>query len=208
VDSHHLLLLLVHYLHHYKGMSGKVVITFSVTDKVKRLCEHYGLPYEVTKVGFKYIAEIMTREHVLVGGEESGGIAVAGHVPERDGVWCGLLVLELMATTGKTLQQLIQEVYDLVGPFAFERDDLHLPEELKQLIVTRCKEGAYTAFGDYTVLHRDDLDGFKLTFSADEWVMIRPSGTEPVLRVYAQAPSAAQARALLQSVTPVLLATR
>jgi phosphomannomutase len=103
VDSHQILLLLIHYLHHYKGMTGKVVVTFSVTDKVKRLCEHYGLPCEVKAIGFKYVAEVMMHENVLVGGEESGGIAAAGHIPERDGIWMGLLLLEFMAKTGKSV---------------------------------------------------------------------------------------------------------
>ena len=111
VDSHHIILLLIHYLHKYKNYNGKVVIAFSVSEKVKRLCEHYNLDYEVTKIGFKYICGKMIVEDVLLGGEESGGIAVKGHVPERDGIWCGLLIFEFMAKTGKTLKQLIDEVY-------------------------------------------------------------------------------------------------
>ncbi len=86
VDSHHIILLLIHYLHKYKNYNGKVVIAFSVSEKVKRLCEHYNLDYEVTKIGFKYICGKMIVEDVLLGGEESGGIAVKGHVPERDGI--------------------------------------------------------------------------------------------------------------------------
>ncbi|HMP28863.1 MAG TPA: phosphoglucomutase/phosphomannomutase family protein, partial [Saprospiraceae bacterium] len=115
VDSHHILLLLLYYLVEFKKLTGKVVITFSVTEKMKKLAEIYGLDCEVTKIGFKYIAEIMTKEDVLVGGEESGGLAVKGHIPERDGVWIGLMVMEFMALTGKTLKQLIQEVYAKVG---------------------------------------------------------------------------------------------
>ncbi|MFM2393869.1 MAG: phosphoglucosamine mutase, partial [Bacteroidota bacterium] len=110
VDSHHILLLLLYYLYEYKKLSGKVVITFSVTDKMKKLAEYYGLECEVTKIGFKYIAEIMINEDVLVGGEESGGLAVKGHIPERDGVWIGLMIMEFMAVTGKSLKQLIQEI--------------------------------------------------------------------------------------------------
>jgi phosphomannomutase len=125
VDSHHLLLLLLLYMHKYKGHDGKVVVTFSVTDKMKRLAELFGLDIQVTKIGFKYIAEIMIDEDVVVGGEESGGLAVKGHIPERDGIWMGLLIMEFMAKTGKSINELIQEVYDMVGPFAFDRDDLH-----------------------------------------------------------------------------------
>ena len=199
VSSHHILLLLVHYLHKYKGMTGKVIVTFSVTDKVKKLCELYGLQYQVTKIGFKYIAEIMANEYVLVGGEESGGIAAAGHIPERDGAWIGLLILEFMAKTGKSIKQLIQEVYDLVGEFAFDRDDLHLPNERKWAIIERCKNRDYKAFGNYTVQRVEDIDGYKFYLAEDKWVMIRPSGTEPVLRVYAQAPDHAEVRAILSA---------
>lgn len=205
VDSHKILLLLVHYLHHYKKMSGKVVVTFSVTDKVKKLCDHYGLECQVTKIGFKYIAEIMTHEEVLVGGEESGGIAVAGHIPERDGVWIGLLLMEFMAKTGKTLTELLEEVYEIVGPFAFDRDDLHLPNEQKLAIVDRCAEGSIKQLGDYPVARTESIDGFKFYLRDDAWVMIRPSGTEPVLRVYAQAPTSAEVRQILNATHQSLL---
>ena len=106
VDSHHILLLLLLYLYKYKNQTGKVVITFSVTDKMKKLADQFGLESEVTKIGFKYIAEIMTTEDVLVGGEESGGLAVKGHIPERDGIWIGLMILEFMAKTGKSLKEI------------------------------------------------------------------------------------------------------
>ncbi|MEM6725215.1 MAG: phosphoglucomutase/phosphomannomutase family protein [Bacteroidota bacterium] len=199
VDSHHLLLLILHYLHKYKELTGKVVITFSVSDKVKKLAEHYGLECEVTKIGFKYIAEIMTQEDVLVGGEESGGLAAKGHIPERDGIWMGLIILEFMAKTGKSLQELIQEIYDIVGPFAFDRDDLHISEDMKQSIIEKCKTGAFDAFGDYPIIRTETVDGYKFIFDEDSWVMVRPSGTEPVLRVYAQGRDHAAVRQLLDA---------
>ncbi len=205
VDSHHLLLILLLYLHKYKGMTGKVVFTFSVTDKMKKMAEKFGLPYEITKVGFKYIAEIMTKEDILVGGEESGGLAVKGHIPERDGVWMGLLVFEFMAHTGKTLKGLVEEVYEEVGVFAFERDDLHITEEQKQNVIKMCKSRAYTAFGKYKITGVEDLDGWKFIFGDEKWVMIRASGTEPVLRVYAQSPDLAECRAMLDATKATIL---
>ena len=132
IDSHHIILLLIHYMVKYKQMSGKVATAFSTTPRVKKMAEHYGLPYEVVKIGFKYIAGIMVEEDVLLGGEESGGIATKGHIPERDGIWMGLIVWEFMAKSGKTLDELINEVYAIVGGFKFERNDLHITEELKQ----------------------------------------------------------------------------
>lgn len=205
VDSHHILLLLLHYLYKYKRYSGKVVITFSVTDKMKKMAEKYGLPVEITKIGFKYIAEIMTKEDVIVGGEESGGLAVKGHIPERDGIWIGLMILEFMAKTGKTLDELIQEVYDVVGPFAFDRDDLHLTEAKKQEIIAACKNKQYKAFGDFKIDRMEDLDGFKYYINEDEWILMRPSGTEPVLRVYAQASSLKHCRTILDAVQKTIL---
>jgi phosphomannomutase len=199
VDSHHILLLLLYYMHEHKKQDGKVVITFSVTDKMKALAEQYGLDFEVTKIGFKYIAEIMAKETVIVGGEESGGLAVSGHIPERDGIWIGLMILEFMAKTGKSLRQLIQEVYDKVGAFSFDRDDLHISEEKKQAIIKQCKESPYKAFGDYTVERVETIDGFKFYLGDGSWVMIRPSGTEPVLRVYAQAPDMDAVRSILDA---------
>lgn len=205
VDSHHILLLLIHYLHKYKGMNGKVVVTFSVTDKVKKICELYNLPCEVTKIGFKYIAEIMTHEKVLVGGEESGGIAAAGHIPERDGIWMGLILLEFMAKTGKTLKGLIAEIYDLVGSFSFDRDDYHLDNNLKISIVDNCKNKIYKSFGEYKVIREEDLDGFKYYFDENTWIMVRASGTEPVLRIYAQAPDSESVRKVLNAARITLI---
>lgn len=207
VDSHHILLLLIHYLHKYKNLKGKVVYTFSCTDKIRAMCETYGIPYEVTKIGFKYIGEIMAREEVLVGGEESGGIAVTGHAPERDGIYIGLMVLEFMAKTGKSLTQLVDEVYDVVGSFAVERIDKHLPESDKQAVLAKAKAGQYKQFGGYQVARVEDLDSYKLHFGGahqGQWVMIRPSGTEPLLRIYAEAPNRAQAEAILQAVEAAL----
>jgi len=205
VDSHHLLLILLLYLHRYKGMNGKVVFTFSVTDKLRKMAEHFGLPHAITPVGFKYIAEIMTREDVLVGGEESGGLAVKGHIPERDGIWMGLLVLEFMARTGKTIKGLVQEVYNIVGAFAFDRDDLHITEAQKSAVIAACRARQYVRFGLYAVQAVEDLDGWKFHLGDEKWVMIRASGTEPVLRIYAQGPNAAECRRILDATRSTIL---
>ena len=205
VDSHRILLLLLYYFYEYKKMTGKVIITFSVTEKMKKLAELYGLDYEVTKIGFKYIAEIMTREDVLVGGEESGGLAVKGHIPERDGVWNGLIILEFMAKTGKSLNELIQEVYDKVGGFSFDRDDLHIKNEEKLAVIEKCKNGEWKNFGKYEIVKSESIDGFKYFLDENSWVMIRPSGTEPVLRVYSQAEDAAKVRDILDQTRETIL---
>jgi len=207
IDSHHIILLLIQYLHKYKGLQGEVVTTFSCTGKIEALCKKYGLPHTVTKIGFKYICDLMVNsgKSYLVGGEESGGIAVSGYIPERDGIWIGLTLWEYMAKTGQSLDDLIAQLYDEVGAFAVERYDLHVSEELKQQIIADCQAGKYTAFGDHKILRTEDMDGYKFHFDGDSWVMIRPSGTEPVLRVYAEGRSSEEAFSILDATKAVLL---
>jgi phosphomannomutase len=205
VDAHHVILLLIHVLHKYKGITGKVVVAFSVSDKIKKLCNAYGIEVEVTKIGFKYICEKMITEDVLVGGEESGGIAVKGHIPERDGIWDGLVLIELLAQTGMSLPELIAEVYEIVGKFSYNRNDLHLKEEQKQAILAKCNAREYKAFGSLTIERLEDIDGFKYHFANEESVMIRASGTEPVLRVYAEAGSPERVEEILTQVKGALL---
>ena len=199
VDSHHIILLLIHYLVKYKHFTGKVVVAVSTTPKVKRLCEHYGLEYQVTKIGFKWICGIMITEDVLLGGEESGGIAIKGHIPERDGIWMGLTIWEFMAKSGKTLDELIEEVYAIVGPFAYERNDLHISEAKKQEVLRACEAGTYTRFGEHAVLRVETIDGYKFHLDDGQWLMIRASGTEPVLRCYAESATLERARGLLKA---------
>ena len=208
VDSHHILLILIHYMSKVKNQQGEVYTTFSCTNKIQKLCDAYGINNTITKIGFKYICDLMVNsgKPFLTGGEESGGIAIAGHIPERDGIWMGLTIWECMAKTGKSLTELIEEIYSLVGTFAFERYDLHLTEELKQTIIQKCENRAFTQFDSYKVIKTEDIDGFKFHFDENSWVMIRPSGTEPVLRVYSEAPTSADAFAILDATKSTLLA--
>ena len=205
VDSHHIILLLMKYLKEYKGMSGKVVKSFSVSNKVQILADKLGLETVTTKIGFKYICKYMVEDDVLIGAEESGGIAIKGHVPERDGIWIGMVLWQYMSETGKSVEELIQEVYDIVGAFAVERYDLHVSEEAKLQIIENCKNGAYSSFGPYTIEKTEDLDGFKFHLNDGQWVMIRPSGTEPVLRVYAESKDTDSAIQILETVKSIIL---
>lgn len=205
VDSHHIILLLIHYLCKYKKMNGKVCTAFSTTVKIRKMCEHYGLPLDVVKIGFKYICGIMIKEDVLLGGEESGGIAIKGHIPERDGIWMGLTLFEFMARSGKSLEELIKEVYAITGSFAFERNDLHLTEDVKNRVVENCRNGKFSSFGKYKVQRLEDLDGWKYFFNDEEWLMIRASGTEPVLRTYAESSTRKKALGILAAARKTLL---
>ena len=124
IDSHHVMLLLIHYLVLEKKMSGEVVTSFSCSNKIKKLCDYHGLKHKVTKIGFKYIADIILENDVLIGGEESGGISIKGHIPERDGIWTAMILIEYIAKSGKSIDELIEEVYGITGSFCFKRHDL------------------------------------------------------------------------------------
>jgi phosphomannomutase len=198
IDSHHTILLLMHYLAGYKKQTGKIVTGFSSTTKVETLAKHYNLEVQRVKIGFKQISEVMLKEKVLVGGEESGGIAIDGHIPERDGIWNGMIIWQWMIETGKNIEALIQEIYDITGSFAYKRNDLKITDSLKNKVIDYCKNNDIKAFGEETVLRLETLDGFKYYLNEDEWIMIRPSGTEPVLRTYAEGKTTERAEHLIE----------
>ncbi len=187
VDANHIILLLIHYLAGYKKLKGKVIAGFSCTNRIEKLCDKYKLNVERVKVGFNDIAQIMLTDEVLLGGEESGEIAIGSHIPEKDGIWAGLLMWQWMIETGMSLKQLINEVYAIIGNFAFEKTDLSINKNDRNKIMEKCQAGYFTSFGKYEVIKTEKLDGYKFFFSDDEWLMIRSSGTEPVLRIYAEA---------------------
>jgi phosphomannomutase len=199
VDSHRILALLVKYLYEERGLTGDVIKTFSTTDMLDRMCAAYGLRLHVTPIGFKYIGPLMVQHDVLVGGEESGGIAVKGHIPERDGLFIGLLILEMMVRRGKTLSALVQELYDQFGPHGYYRVDVHLTAAQKQHVLEVLRnEGGLKHLDRQAVLSVDPLDGYKHRVEGG-WLLIRPSGTEPVLRVYAEAATEVRARTLVEA---------
>ena len=204
VDSHRILSLLVKYLHIEKGLSGTIVKTFSTTDMLNKQAEKYGLPIEVTPIGFKYIAEMIVNGDVIAGGEESGGLSVKGHLPERDGLYIGLLMTEMMVKSGKKLSELVQELFDEFGDHAYYRNDLHTEESKKQAMIGHCKQKKLTQIDGKKVAEWQFTDGIKQILEDGSWLLVRPSGTEPVLRIYAEAPTAEQARAMVEDVTQVV----
>ncbi|MBN2350471.1 MAG: hypothetical protein JXJ22_16665 [Bacteroidales bacterium] len=205
IDSHHIMLLLIHYLAHYKHLHGKVVTSFSSTSKIEKLCLQYGIKVERVKLGFKDITKIMISEDVLVGGEESGGITVGSHIPERDGIWMGLMIWQWIVETGKSVRELLEEVYQITGKFAFERSFIDVNKQTKNKIMEKCKSKDLTAFGNYRVNRIEDLDGYKFFFNETAWFMIRPSGSEPIIRTYAEAETIEEAKEILAVGTEVIL---
>jgi phosphomannomutase len=199
VDSHRIFSLLLKYLVEQKGMTGEVVKSFSVTQMVDQQCAKYGLVMHETAVGFKHICRLMTERDVLIGGEESGGLGVKGHLPERDGIFLGLLLAEVMAARGKPLSALVQELMDEFGQHEFQRIDLHVTEREKAAIIKKYKRGV-KEIGGFAVTGRKDTDGFKF-FVNNGWVLVRASGTEPLIRFYAEADSREKVNTLLAAAT-------
>lgn len=198
VTPHQVFALLLQHLATGRGLSGAVIKTFSTTTMIDRLAASHGLRLVITPIGFKYIAEVMRGEQFLIGGEESGGIGVAGHIPERDGIVSALLLLECLATAGKPIGVLLRELEAMVGPHYYRRLDLQLarPEDGAELWRRIAGEPPSDIAG-WRVGEVQTLDGVKLVGSDGGWLLIRPSGTEPVLRLYAEASSQDQVVQLL-----------
>lgn len=201
VDSHKLLSLLTKYLSQQKKMGGSIVKTFSTTTMLDKQAEKYGLDIETTPIGFKYIAEKMVDGDVLVGGEESGGLAVKGHIPERDGLFIGLTIVEMMVKSGKKLSELVQELTDEFGSHRFYRNDMHTSDEKKKAMMAYCEDKKMTEIAGHTVTEWQFTDGVKHLLDDGSWLLVRPSGTEPVLRIYAEAESIGKAKSLVKHAT-------
>lgn len=198
VDPHKIMALALQYLVEHRGLTGPVVKTVSTTRMIDRLAEKYNLPVYETPVGFNHIADYMISENVLIGGEESGGISIQGNIPEGDGVLMGLLLIEMVAVYGKSLHTLVKELLDDVGPAFYERKDQRLKYPIeKNRMVQYLLDNKPAEIGGVKVSDLLTIDGVKYIMADDSWLLIRPSGTEPVLRVYAEGRSEQMVQALL-----------
>jgi phosphomannomutase len=199
VSPHLIFAIALRYLVEQRGWSGAVVRTVSTTRMIDRLCQKYGLKLYETPVGFNHIADYMLRDEVLIGGEESGGISCKGHIPEGDGPLMGLLLVEIIAAWKTSLHELVESVLREVGPAFYERNDLRLNRPVSKSEMTQyLVEQAPASIGGETVRQVNNLDGVKYILADDSWLLIRPSGTEPVLRLYAEGRSQEIVRALLE----------
>ena len=198
VDPHKIMALALQYLVEERGWGGPVVRTVSTTRMIDRLARRYGLPVYETPVGFNHIADHMLREDVLIGGEESGGISFKGHIPEGDGILMGLLLVEMVATSGKSLSTLVNDLLADVGPAYYERRDLRLKHPVSKKDMTlQLENNAPDKIGGLSVSDVQTVDGVKYIIEEGSWLLIRPSGTEPVLRVYAEGRSEEMRDALI-----------
>jgi phosphomannomutase len=203
IDSHKIFSILLRHLVENRGKRGEVVRTFSTTQMIDKIARKHSLPLHVTPIGFKYVCELMLSQNVLIGGEESGGIGVQGHLPERDGILNSLLLAEVMAEQGQTLGELVQELSEEFGPHFYGRLDLEIPRMSVDRVLTLLKQHKITAIAGQTVAATDDLDGFKMLFGNGGWLLVRASGTENLLRLYAEAPTPETVEKLLAEMAAI-----
>jgi phosphomannomutase len=189
MTMHDVVPLLLLHLARQRKMSGAVVMTVSQSVLTKRIAAAMGLKVYETAIGFKYIADLMLKEDILIGAEESGGIGVKGHIPERDGILNSLLFLEAIASAGKPPSVMLKELHREFGEFHFGRRDLHMPVSRGQELVSRLAAQPPSQIASNEVVGVQTLDGTKVLFADESWLLFRQSGTEPVLRIYSEATS-------------------
>jgi phosphomannomutase len=189
--------LLVQYLFEVRGERGAIVKTITTTNMLNRLAELYNVPVFEVSVGFKHVAPVMIRENAVIGGEESGGYGFRGHVPERDGLLAGLYFLDLIARTGKTPSQLLSNLYEKVGPHYYDRHDVFFKADNREIIIGRMAKAIPIQLDGVKVSGKETTDGFRFLLEDGGWLLVRFSGTEPLLRVYAESSSMEKVQRLL-----------
>src|SRR5882724_876638 len=206
VDSHKIFSVLLRWLLVRKKWPGDVVRAFNTTLMLDRIAAKYGRKLHECPIGFKYIADLMMEREIVIGGEESGGIGYSRYLPERDGILNSLLLANVLAEEGKPLGLLVANLQREFGPHHYGRRDLHIPEDIKQAAIQRACSGTTKRLGRYSVLRKDGLDGIKFFLDAssngngaEPWILFRASGTEPLLRVYAEAASPELVEEILNS---------
>ncbi|HXH22427.1 MAG TPA: phosphoglucomutase/phosphomannomutase family protein [Dehalococcoidia bacterium] len=199
VDQLQTYALLCYYLLEYRGLRAPLVRSLTSTRMVDKLGRLYGVDVHETPVGFKFLGPKMTEVGAMAAGEESGGYAFSGHIPERDGVYSGLLFLDLIARSGKWPSELVRELYSKVGQHFYDRIDVHLDPATRDAAVARVAEAEPTRLAGIEVVSKDTVDGFRFELGDKGWVLVRPSGTEPLLRIYTETTEKGLVEPLLQA---------
>ena len=190
--------LLCLYLLEVRGERGPIIKTLTTTSMSYRLGELFNVPVYETAVGFKYVAPLMEKENAIIGGEESGGYGFRGHVAERDGVLANLYFLDLMVKTGKKPSELIDYLYSKVGPHYYRRVDIKFDEKKRRSVVDRVRNHAPESIDNVKVLRIDTTEGFRFNLADNTWLLIRFSGTEPLLRIYTETDSPERVERMLK----------
>jgi phosphomannomutase len=199
LSTHNIICLLLHHYVVNRKARGRVIKALTTTSMVDKMCQHYGLELVETGVGFKYIAAEMLKGDFVLGAEESGGIGFPGHIPERDGILAGLMLLELLATEKTSINKQLARLEKQFGPHQYARIDTHFPLEKRAALMEFCKNNPPAKLGRSPVVEVKSYDGVKFVAKDGSWLMLRGSGTEPILRIYAESTSDAAAKALLKT---------
>lgn len=199
LSTHQLICLFLHHLVHNRKEKGRVVKAITTTSMVDRMCRDYGLELIETPVGFKYIGAEMQKGDVLVGAEESGGIGFSGHIPERDGILSGLMLLEMLATEQTGIRTLLHRLERKYGRYRYARKDLDFPREKRTALIEYCIRNPPSKLLHSPLREVKTLDGVKYIAHDESWLMLRSSGTEPVFRIYAEAGSRESAAKLIRA---------
>ncbi len=191
IDSHKIFSIILSYLIK-EGYSGSVVKTVSVSKSIDYICKKHEIKLLETPIGFKNIAALMIKEKdgVFLGGEESGGIGITSHLPERDGILNALMLLKIMLANRKNLNEILIDIFNGHYPYSYKREDLHLEEGKKARLINSLKTGNFKIPLKKNLISSNLIDGFKFEYDDDSWLLVRPSGTEPVLRIYAESKDA------------------
>ena len=208
VDAHKIFSILLRWLIERKQWPGEVVRTFNTTRMVDRICARHGRNLHEVGIGFKHVCDLMLEREILIGGEESGGIGIARHLPERDGLLNALLLANVMADENKSLGGLVEDLQQEYGEHHYDRIDMHISDDIKNSAIARARAGV-NAFAGMPVDRVETLDGIKFFLrnleaatrprAAESWLLLRASGTEPLLRIYAESCSPAAVQRLLQA---------
>jgi phosphomannomutase len=191
--------LLTYYMLEVRGERGPVVRSITTTRMVDRMGESYGVPVYETAVGFKFLGPRMMETDAVIAGEESGGYAFRGHIPERDGVLAGLCFLDLMARTGKKPTELLAHISERFGPHHYDRIDVELDEAAKARIIEAVRTAEPREVAGYKVTSISTIDGYLYNLEGGGWLLIRFSGTEPLMRIYTEVPDLARVPDVLEA---------
>jgi len=199
VSPQKIIALLALYLVREKKLSGEIVKTFSTSRLVEKVARALGTDFTETAIGFKYVADLMLARNILIGGEESGGIGFGHFLPERDGILSGLLVAECVGYYGKALSAVVDAMDSEFGALHYDRRDLNRPMDVCARLIDRVKAGDLDAAFGPGFANREEKDGVKMNFGDESWILFRKSGTEPIIRIYCESPSAARVDSMLDT---------
>lgn len=197
LTGHKVMTLLLLHLLEDRRMTGGVIQTLCGTVLINKICKKYNMKMYETPVGFKYICELMLKEDILIGGEETGGVAFKNSIPERDGVLSGLLILEMMAMRKKKIMEILKAIDKEYGTYEYRRLDLKYPDDKKAKLMELLKTNPPNMVLDKKVVQVKAMDGYKFICEDSSWLMLRLSGTEPILRIYSEGPNEKKALAIL-----------